>query len=379
MKAAFFAGSMKTGHDGVTRVLYKLIEYLNKYNIENIFISAIIPGEKEQPTKMFRVPSLTFPLYKEYKLPVPGNKLIKNYLNDFKPDIIHINSPCPLGAAALRYGLKYKLPVVATYHTHFTSYAKYYKIKVLEECGWNYFRSLYNKCETVYVPSKTILNELISHGLNTVEFLPHGVDTEMFNPKFKDDNWKIKNNLEGKTVLLYAGRLVWEKDLKTLAETYKILEKRDDIAFVLVGEGPVKKELELLMPKAGFLGYKSGKELSVIYASSDIFVFPSTTETFGNVVVEAMASGLSPVCVREGGAYSAIKENITGLIAEPKNPEDLCKKILSLTDNTELRKNISINAINFAREQTWDKIFNRLFTSYSSIIHNYNSGNITAA
>ena len=185
IKIAYFAGSMKPGQDGVTRVLYKMIEYFNKNGIKNIFYSPIVPEESEQPTKMFEVPSFTIPVYKEYKFAIPGVKYFEESLKNFAPDILHINSPCPLGYAAVKYGQKNNIPVVATYHTHFPSYAKYYKIKALENMGWNYLRSLYNKCEAVYVPSLPIMTELSAQGLETIQFLPHGVDTEVFNPTFR--------------------------------------------------------------------------------------------------------------------------------------------------------------------------------------------------
>ena len=321
---------------------------------------------------MYKVPSFTVPFYKEYRLPYSGQKSFDKKILEFNPDIIHINSPCPLGYAAMKFGLKHNVPVVATYHTHFVSYAKYYKVKSLESVSWNYFRSLYNRCESVYVPSIPILNELREHGLTTTQFLPHGVDTSVFNPNFKSIEWKKKLGVEGKTTLLFAGRLVWEKDLRTLAEVYKILSaKRKDIAFVVVGDGPVREDLESLMPNAKFLGYQSKDELSTTYASSDIFVFPSTTETFGNVTVEAMASGIPPVCVKEGGAYGIINDGITGLIAEPRNASDIADKLESLIEQPEHRSKLSEEALKFAQSQSWENIFTRLFKSYEEVIHNY--------
>jgi glycosyltransferase involved in cell wall biosynthesis len=372
LKIAYFAGTMKPGHDGVTRVLYKLIETLQERNIENIFFSPIIPEEEIQPTKMFEIPSVTFPLYKDYRFPVALQKSFESRLAEFNPDILHINSPCPLGFAAVKYGLRHNIPVVATYHTHFASYAKYYKVKALESISWNYFRMIYNSCDMVYVPSKPILEELRSHGLTNLKYIPHGVDTEVFNPKFYSDEWRNKYNPEGKKILLFAGRLVWEKDLDTLANTYKLLkEKRKDIKLVLAGDGPIKNELQKLMPDALFLGYLSGSQLSTVFASSDIFVFPSTTETFGNVTLEAMASGIPPVCSREGGAYGVIEENKTGLIAEPRDPYDLAKKIERLVDNPAFREQIAKNSLNYAKEQSWEKIFDRLFRSYEEIIESH--------
>jgi glycosyltransferase involved in cell wall biosynthesis len=373
MKVAYFNGSMKKEQDGITRVLYRLIDEIKrKKEIEPLFISAIIPPENERPVEMLEVPSFAFPFYKDYRVAYPGTGNFEGKLTEFKPDLIHFNSPCPLGAAAVKYGRKNNIPIVATYHTHFPSYAKYYKVKALELYGWNYLRNLYNKCQTVYVPSLPILEELREHGFETVEFLPHGVDTLAFNPGNKSDNWKKDLGIEGKYALLYAGRLVLEKDLRILAESYKILsDQRQDIKFVLAGDGPAKEELITTMPDALFLGQQSVKDLAVSFASSDVFVFPSTTETFGNVTIEAMASGLPPVCVREGGAYGIIKYGETGFIAEPRNAGDIAEKINILLDNSELRKNISDNALKFAKTQSWEKIFEKLFNSYSRIVHNF--------
>ena len=373
MKVAYFNGTMRKEHDGVTRVLYRLIDEINRTKqIESLFISPIVPPSYEQSVEMFQVPSFAFPFYKDYRVAYPGTLFFEERLDEFKPDIIHINSPCPLGYAAVKYGMKNNVPVVATYHTHFPSYAKYYKVKALESYGWSYFRNLYNKCKTVYVPSLPVLNELKEHGFETVEFLPHGVDTKIFSPVKKSEQWKKNLGIENKFALLFAGRLVWEKDVMTLAETYKIISsQRNDIKFILAGDGPAKEELKTLMPDAIFLGQQSVNDLSVSFASADIFVFPSTTETFGNVTIEAMASRLPPICVREGGAYGIIQNGTTGLIAEPRNPEDLTSKINFLIDNPASRIRISNAAFNFAQTQSWEQNFQRLFDSYSRIINNF--------
>jgi glycosyltransferase involved in cell wall biosynthesis len=293
-------------------------------------------------------------------------------LREFKPDVLHINSPCSLGFAAVAYGKKHRIPVVATYHTHFASYARYYKVKMLEQASWRYFRHLYNGCERVFVPSMPILDELASHGLTKLAFLPHGVDTNVFSPRFRDKEWKSRFGIANKKALLFAGRLVWEKDLKTLAETYSIVTaKRHDAAFVLAGDGPARKELEELMPEAVFLGHLSSEELSRAYASSDMFVFPSTTETFGNVTLEAMAAGLAPVCANKGGASGIIKEGVTGLLAEPRNAEDLAKKIEMLLDDPGLRESIAGTAYIYAQSQTWEEIFSREIEEYQDVISKY--------
>ncbi len=237
MKIAYFAGSMKPDHDGVTRVLYRLSSYLKEQQTEHIFFSAITPPESQQDVPMYNIPSVQFPLHNDYRLCLPGQKLIEERLAQFRPDILHINSPCSLGFAAIKYGEKHHIPVVATYHTHFASYAMYYRIKLLECFSWSYFRKIYNDCEKVHVPSQPILDELHSHRINNLEFIPHGVDTSLFHPLHRNTEWKKQNGIENTYALLFAGRLVWEKDLKTLAATYHlVMSRRSDAIFVIAGD-----------------------------------------------------------------------------------------------------------------------------------------------
>ena len=371
-RVAYFAGTMRPGHDGVTRVLYHLIDYLVEHRIEHEFFSPIVPTQDEQQTRFHAIPSVVFPLYKDYKFALPGTRHFEEELLAFDPDIIHINSPCSLGYAAVTFGRRYSVPVVATYHTHFASYAKYYNISMLETLSWKYIRSLYNKCQRVFVPSQPIFDELTARGLNTIEFLPHGVDTNVFNPSFRSTEWRRRVGAESKHLLLFAGRLVWEKDLKTLAETYKVLmAKRNDVVLVLAGDGPFRGELERMMPEARFLGHQSKHDLATAYASSDVFVFPSTTETFGNVTLEAMASGLPAVCAREGGAYGIIDHGQTGLVAAPRCPHDLAGHIEYLLDSPERRESMSRAALRFAQQQQWGNIFDRLFQSYDDVIREF--------
>ncbi len=372
LRVAYFAGTMKPGQDGVTRVLFKLLDWLNYNDIENMFVTTIVPNNDEQTTKYLRVPSVQFPLYKEYKFALPGYKNFQEEILKFNPDIIHINSPCSLGFAAVKFGEKFQIPVVATYHTHFPSYAKYYKISQLEALSWSYLRKLYNKCEKVFVPSLPILDELHNHGFTSAEYLSHGVDTKMFNPCYKSADWKNSLSINNKKVILYVGRFVWEKDLKTFTEIYsQIMSNRNDSVFVLAGDGPIRNELETLMPEAIFLGYQSGENLSTIFASGDVFVFPSTTETFGNVIIEAMASGIPPICARMGGTYGSIKENVNGLICNPKDTHDFTEKINYLLDNEKERLRMSIEGVKYAKEQSWENKFNQLYESYFEAIFNY--------
>jgi glycosyltransferase involved in cell wall biosynthesis len=372
LRVAQFAGTMRPGHDGVTRVLYRMIDGMKDAGIESLFLSAIVPPAEERPVPMIQVPSVPFPLYKDYRVAAPGFSRFESALDRFRPDLLHFHSPCPLALAALAYGRKNGLPVVSTYHTHFASYAKYYKIRAIEAFGWNYLKGLYNRCQRTFVPSHSIVNELTARGIQNLECLPHGVNNETFHPRHRSQEWRDRVSPAGKPILLFAGRLVWEKDLRTLMEVYRILsERRSDWHLVLAGDGPIRAELQEAMPGASFLGQVGSADLAVAYASSDLFVFPSTTETFGNVVLEAMASGVPPICSREGGASGSVKNGVTGYVTAPRDPFDIVSRVEYLLDWVDVRKGVGERAFAYAQTQGWENVLARLFAAYEEVVRGY--------
>jgi len=161
----------------------------------------------------------------------------------------------------------------------------------------------------------------------------------------------------------------WEKNLRVLADTYNLLrKKRDDFVMVVAGEGPARKELEQLMPGTVFRGYLEEAELSETYASADIFLFPSSRETFGNVTVEAMASGLVPVVANAGGSKTIVMHGRNGLLADPQSAEDFAQKITLLLNDNELREKIMYAALADAKQYTWERVFERMFELYRQLI-----------
>jgi len=371
MKVAFFIGVVKENIDGVSNSLFRLLDFLSLHRVESIVFSTSIPRNKHG-AKFVKVSSVPLPFYKEYRLALLAGIAVDKNIKKFKPDIIHIMSPCPLGLYGALYGKKHRIPVVATYHTHFASYAKYYSVEFLEKIGWSYLKYLYANCQSTYVPSKPVLLELRKHGLKHLFHLPHGVDTSMFNPEHRSLKWRQSVGAEKKVVLLYVGRLVWEKDLRVLAKSYRLLrKKRKDFILVIVGSGPIRDELKKLMPGAKFLGAKFGKDLSVAYASSDIFVFPSTTETFGLVTLEAMASGLAVVVADEGGSRSLVEHEKTGLLTKPRNSLDFARKVNHLIHDLDEREKLSFAALQFAQHQDWEFIFQKQLRYYRQILKKF--------
>jgi len=371
-RIAFFAASMKQGQDGVTRVLYKISEKLLARKVDHVFFSAIVPPKSEQMVPMYRVPSVRIPFYKEYRYPLLADFKVAAVCGKYKPAILSVNSPCSLGWAAVNYSKLHRTPIVAHYHTHFVSYASYYKVGVLTDLGWEYLKMFYGAMCRTFVPSRPIFDELAVHKFKRLALLPHGVDTECFSPSFANPAWKKMIGAQGKPVLLYVGRLVWEKDLATLAAAYRIIKRRmNTIALAIVGDGPARSGLQQLIPDALFLGYRCGKALSECYSSADIFVFPSVTETFGMVTLEAMASGLVPVCADAGGAASNIEPGKTGLLAKARDAEDFARACLVVLSDGNKRKRMSAAAYAYAQKHSWDAIVDRMLEKYTEVIENY--------
>lgn len=369
MRIAYFNANLKVGQDGVTRVVYKMIDGALERGHDAIAITSILPETSEQPIPMYKVPSVVIPLQKAYRLAVPGYQSFTKILERFQPDILHINSPCTLGFGAVKYAKHFGVPVVATYHTHFPTYPRYYNLTKLEDLVWRITRNLYNSVDRTLVPTRPILSELTENNIQRLQYLPNGVDTGLFTPERRNNAWRMQFGNGFKPIVLFVSRLVWEKDLRVLANAYQRLKtKRNDFEMVIVGDGNARTEFEQMMPGAHFLGYQTGITLAESFASADIFVFPSTTETFGLVTLEAMASGLTPVAAKMGGAIEIIEEGISGLFAKPLDGANLAQKVEWLLVHPNYRRTMGEQAHHRAQEYRWESILSRLFTTYEDVI-----------
>jgi phosphatidylinositol alpha 1,6-mannosyltransferase len=252
MRIAYFNATMKTGQDGVTRVLFKIFEEAMKRGHEVIAFGASLPPKSERPpVKIIRVPSVSLPLQRAYRVALPGYSMFAKRLKDWKPDIVHIHSPCTLGFAAARYARDHGAAAVATYHTHFPTYLRYYNLTRFEARTWKLLRHLYNSLDATFVPSIPVMEELREHNIRRTEYLPNGVDLTMFSAEHKRRKWRTDVGAGSKPVVLFVSRLVWEKNLRVLAEAYSMLRaKKQEFTMVVVGDGHSRRDLERLMPGA---------------------------------------------------------------------------------------------------------------------------------
>ena len=370
MKIAYFTESLLPHVDGVSRTLAQLFGTLEARGVDFRVHSPFVPGpEVSWSARVRPVRFVRFPLYPDYRVSLPWGHGVGRELDAWGPDLVHLVSPTPLASWAQRWAARRGVPVVSSFHTHFVSYFRYYGVPALEGFGWGMLRRFYARCARVYAPSRSIIRELESHGIGRLELWSRGMDTRRFSPDFRDPALRRAVGADDDTpVVLLVSRLVKEKDLADLVEMDAVLRGRGArYRLVLVGDGPMRGELEERLPDAHFAGHQTGEALARWYASGDVFVFPSTTETFGNVVTEALASGLPAVVVDRGGPPDQIEPGENGWIARANDPADLAERVESLLRDPEARARMGRRAVASARERDWDAINGRLLDSYAAV------------
>ncbi|MGE6595175.1 glycosyltransferase family 4 protein [Bacillus proteolyticus] len=371
MRVAIFTDTFTPQVNGVAKTLERLTKYFQR---ENIAYSVFAPQHTAEDNfvanvnKMRSIP-LTI-LYPECRFSFPTPR-IKRELLAFKPDIIHIATPFNMGLCGLYYAKKLNIPVVGSYHTDFDAYLRYYKIEFLSNMLWNYLSWFHSHMQKNFVPSPETLHQLKKKGFQQLYIWGRGVDCTLFHPTYNKDLFRKKYNITAKYILSYVGRLAPEKDIDTLQDLIvKTTHARSDIHWLIAGDGPLAKTLRENVPKTNvtFTGYLQGEDLAEAYASSDLMVFPSATETFGNVVLESLACGTPVIGANGGGVKNIITDGKTGFLCEPKNANSFLSSIYELLNNEEMRKQISLDAQSYAATQSWDEIFSNLLMHYDDVI-----------
>jgi phosphatidylinositol alpha 1,6-mannosyltransferase len=371
LKVAYFTESLLPHVDGVSRTLAQLFSSLERAGVDFRVHSPFVPGPDVSWSGRVRpIRYARFPLYRAYRVSIPFRTRVTRELDAWKPDLVHVVSPTPLAWRAQRYARSRGIPAVASFHTHFVSYFRYYGFPVLEPLGWQLLRRFYRPCARVYVPSPAIIEELAEHGIRNTELWSRGIDAGRFSPAHRDPELRrLAGADDGTPVLLMVSRLVKEKDLADLVEMHRILRGRGSPhRLVLVGDGPMRRELEAALPDAYFAGHQTGDALARWYASGDVFVFPSTTETFGNVVLEAQASGLPTVVVDRGGPAGLVEPGRTGWIARANDPADLADAAARLIADPAARAAMGVAAREAAGTHDWAAINGQLIESYREVV-----------
>lgn len=367
MRIALFTETFLPRIDGVVTTLCYLLEHLKKRNHDAILFSPQTDRTSYAGTSLIAYDGFTFPLYPEFRI-TPPTKSIRAHLLRFQPDIIHALSPVSLGLAGLWYGHRLGIPIIASYHTDVAGYAEYYGLGFLRSLIWAVLRLIHNQADLNLCPSHTTRLELETQGIRRLGIWTRGVDTTRFTPeKYSPDwRWQLSGGEPEKHLLLYVGRLSAEKRINWLRE---VLIHIPNVRLAIVGDGPDRSHMESFF--AGlpvvFTGYLRGDDLAQAYASADIFTFPAANETLGNVVLEAMASGLAVVAANSGGPKDIIKNRENGILCSPESHKDFIGAIEWLLAEPEHMNRLRCLARSEALSRSWDFVFDALLDEYETL------------
>jgi glycosyltransferase involved in cell wall biosynthesis len=369
LRLAIFTETFLPKVDGIVTVTCKLLDHLRDRGAEVILFA---PGEHPESYAGFRVvsvPGVPFPMYPELILGLPGGRSFE-ILQDFNPNIVHVMNPVFAGLKGLRFAKQLNVPVVASFQAHVMEMVRFYHLGIFQEPLWAIHRYIYSHADYCLAPSQTIVSELQARGFGEVGLWRRGVDIERFNPSYADP--AVREELSGgnpdKVLLLSVGRLAAEKQVEHILQ---VLDAVPNTHLAIVGDGPHREKLESVFAgrSVTFTGYKSGEDLSRAYASSDIFMFPSSTiETFGLVAAEAMASGLSTVNSRVGGVPELIENGVNGYYFEPGDHATMIEQVRDLVENPEKRSAMGKAARERACQLSWPEVMGELAETYERII-----------
>ncbi len=356
MKITFVTDTYSPQANGVATTLERLVNGLRERGHD---VDVVRPAVLACDEEGLEVPSFGLPGYREVRFGFPMKQALQARWDRSCPDVIYVATETPLGASAISAARSLGIPVASGFHTNFQQYVAHYRMPLLERATMSYLRHLHNRSVCTFVPSHDVIDELGARGFENLQLLPKGVDTRLFHPKKRSltlrQSWGAG---EGAVVGLYVGRMAAEKNLPLIIETFTEIRKRiPDFKGVLVGDGPKLEELRREHPDFIYPGVLRGEELAMFYASADLFIFPSVTETFGNVTLEAMASGLAVVAYDYAAARQHIRSGMNGFIA----PFDDRQAYLDLAleaarrDLGELREEARVSA----RKVRWKKVVKR--------------------
>ena len=372
-RLALFTGSYNHIIDGVSLTLNRLVSYLEAQGTEVLILGPTVSDPPLETSGTFTaVPSTALPGRPDYRLSLLPSRSTRKLLRDFDPQIIHVATPDLLGLYALRCSRKMDVPLVASYHTHFASYLKHYGLEFMEGLVQRYLFWFFSKCEHVYVPTPPLMDLLAEAGMeDQLRFWGRGVDMDAFNPSWRSEDWREAHGVDEDDVLVtLVGRLEVEKGVNEFADTIRRL-KAQGVSFksMVVGKGNERVNLESRLPDTIFTGHLQKEELSRAFASSDIFLYPSDSEAFGNVIVEAMASGLPVVAAGGVGSSSHVEVGKTGYLAPADDVNEFARYTRKLIEDDDLREKLGKNARQHAvKNYDWQHTLGLLNGYYEELL-----------
>lgn len=368
MKIMIITETFLPSTDGIVTRLTACIRWLHRDGHEVQIVAPDLGVDEFDGAPVKGVPAYAFPFYRSKKFAFP-NRIVKKYIEEFSPDVIHVVNPAVVGFSGVTYAEKLEIPFIASYHTNIPQYMAFYKLGKLTWLMWWFMKKMHNKADLNLCTSQTVQQELTEKGFERMHVWKRGVDTEQFTPKHYNENMRnrLTGGKKGKTLLLYVGRLAAEKEIEKIRD---VLDESDRFCLAIVGDGPHRQALEdhFKGTDTVFTGFIHGEELASAFASSDVFVFPSTTETLGLVIMEAMASGLPIVAAESGPTKEQITAGRNGLLYDSSDSESFKTTVRKLEDEL-LRKRLSQQAAEDVAELGWNAAAEQIRDLYVQIAH----------
>jgi glycosyltransferase involved in cell wall biosynthesis len=384
LKIALFTETFLPKVDGIVTRLTKTVEHLVAAGDQvQIFCPEGAPPNF-MGAQVVGVPAMPLPLYPELKLALP-RPMVSEALEAFNPDLVHVVNPAVLGLGGIWLAKSKGYPLVASYHTHLPKYLEHYGLGMLEPVLWELLKAAHNQAQLNLCTSTAMVSELSEKGIQHTALWQRGVDTDLFRPELRSQAMRdrlLGGRSDSNQLLLYIGRLSAEKQIERIRP---VLDALPGARLALVGDGPYRQQLESLFAgsAANFVGYLAGDELASAYASADAFLFPSSTETLGLVLLEAMAAGCPVVGANRGGIPDIVSDGINGCLYDPEGADggagSLTAATLRLLGDASQREQLRRNARHEAERWGWAGATEQLRGYYRQVLSGRPSSSLTPA
>ncbi len=369
LKIAIVTESFLPKIDGIVTMLTNTVNCLRQ-NGDEVMIFAPSGGPAELcGAEVVSMPSRACPLYPELRLALPRTSM-RQKLEEFQPDVLHAFEPVLLGVGGIYYSAELRIPLVVSYHTNLPAYLRYYKLGLIEKLTWKLMRVRHRRAHLNLCTSTAMIEDLESHGIDHLALWERAVDAGTFRPGM--GSVEMRSRLTGgnpeSPLLLYVGRLSAEKEIVRLKELFPAVP---GMRLAIVGDGPLRAELKRQFEGTAtvFTGYMQGAELASAYASADMFVLPSRTETLGLVLLEAMAAGCPVVACRAGGVPDAVEHGVTGFLFDPNDDESFAATVKQAYNSNGRLDAIRENARQDVERHSWARATANLRQLYRQVVH----------
>ena len=372
LRIALFSGNYNYVRDGANQALNRLVGYLLRQGASVRVYGPTTKTPAFPPTgDLVSVPSIPIPGRDEYQLGIFLSPRVRRDLAEFAPNLVHTSVPDIIGHRALSWARNRRIPVVSSVHTRFDTYLQYYNLEFLEPLTRAIMRRYYRRCDAIVVPAASTAAIMRAQRMNKdISIWARGVDRTQFNPDRRSLEWRRARGIgDDDMVVSFLGRLVLEKGLDVFSDAIDAAREMGvPLKVVAIGDGPARGYFQERLPDAIFTGQLTGDELATALASTDVFLNPSVTETFGNVTLEAMACGLPVMAAAASGTSSLVVDDVTGRLAEPGDIEAMAMELADYQHDPALRARHGAAGLEVAKTMDWDEINAVVMHVYERVI-----------